>query len=235
MKTAIVLCLLITICGLLVTVAKADNGNQSQQEFDVMKAYSDIGLRKTELIVTNFGELIKLEVSMAYTYLNIRNIFNTRVITELNKTRAAADAAIAKGKDAGHCYWYAVTIFEGVQNNLERQFLSCKDTNVEGYVNTLNMFDKFLKEANTIIAYILLDYIACQNKMSDAEFCNKDKIERCVLHVEAFVNKYYPMYRKIISGQVLANTMLCLRKHFEEGTKRVTEIGFIDQCVKGME
>nr|ARK19867.1 venom protein [Ampulex compressa] len=118
-----------------------------------MKAYSDIGLRKTELIVTNFGELIKLEVSMAYTYLNIRNIFNTRVITELNKTRAAADAAIAKGKDAGHCYWYAVTIFEGVQKNLERQFLSCKNTNIEKYMNTLVVFDKFLKVFEVLVHF----------------------------------------------------------------------------------
>nr|ARK19868.1 venom protein [Ampulex compressa] len=235
MKTAIVLCLLITICGLLVTVAKADNGNQSQQEFDVMKAYSDMGLNKAKLIVTNFAELIKLQASMTYIYLNIRKIFNARVITELNKTRAAADAAIAKGKDAGHCYWYAVTIFEGVQKNLERQFLSCKNTNIEKYMNTLVVFDKFLKESNTIMEYILLDYIACKNKKSDAYFCNKDRIEKCVVYVETFVTNYYPMYCKIISSQVLANTMLCLRKHFEEGTKRVTEIGFIDQCLKDAE
>ncbi|KAG7202244.1 hypothetical protein KM043_018579 [Ampulex compressa] len=140
MKTAVVLCLLITIYGLLITVSKADNGKKNQQEFDVMKAYSDMGLNKAKLIVTNFAELIKLQASMTYIYLNIRKIFNARVITELNKTRAAADAAIAKGKDAGHCY--------------------------------------------------------CQT---------------------------------------LSNILLCLHNYFEEGTKKVTKIGFIDQCVKDAE
>nr|ARK19849.1 venom protein [Ampulex compressa] len=235
MKTAMVLCLLTTIYGLSITVSKADNVNQNQQEFDVMKAYSNIGLKRTELIITNFADLIKLQASMAYAYLNMRNIFDAQTSIELNKTRAAADAAIAKGKDAGHCYWYAVTIFEGVQKNLERQFLSCKNTNIEKYMNTLVVFDKFLKESNTIMEYILLDYIACKNKKSDAYFCNKDRIEKCVVYVETFVTNYYPMYCKIISSQVLANTMLCLRKHFEEGTKRVTEIGFIDQCLKDAE
>nr|ARK19921.1 venom protein [Ampulex compressa] len=235
MKTAMVLCLLTTIYGLSITVSKADNVNQNQQEFDVMKAYSDMGLNKAKLIVTNFAELIKLQASMTYIYLNIRKIFNARVITELNKTRAAADAAIAKGKDAGHCYWYAVTIFEGVQKNLERQFLSCKNTNIEDYMNTFGVFHEFLKETNSIMTYTFLYYIACQKKMSGTSFCNKDRIEKCAEYVEAFVNKYYPMYRKLIFSQTLSNILLCLHNYFEEGTKKVTKIGFIDQCVKGME
>nr|ARK19864.1 venom protein [Ampulex compressa] len=153
MKTAMVLCLLTTIYGLSITVSKADNVNQNQQEFDVMKAYSNIGLKRTELIITNFADLIKLQASMAYAYLNMRNIFDAQTSIELNKTRAAADAAIAKGKDAGHCYWYAVTIFEGVQKNLERQFLSCKNTNIEKYMNTLVVFDKFLKVFEVLVHF----------------------------------------------------------------------------------
>nr|ARK19902.1 venom protein [Ampulex compressa] len=145
MKTTMVLCLLITIYGLSITISKAEDGNQNQQEFDIVKAYSDVRSRKDELVTMYIEEMEKMKTFIRDAHINISNIFNAQINTELNNTRAAVNAAIAKGNAAEHCYQDAVGMFQKVHEDMERQFVSCQNINVKDYEEDLRVLCNIIK------------------------------------------------------------------------------------------
>ncbi|KAG7202239.1 hypothetical protein KM043_018574 [Ampulex compressa] len=157
METRILVCLLITLCGLAKVHTEKKEANLEPDKFDPAHAMQDVNDKLQTLLVDN---VLEWQQTYIYSYL-IRNISNNLLSTKLKQehdlVQIAVEVARKKGKEKAHCLEENKEMLHVFYEDMKAKTNHCIDVSINKYGESYVTTGKVKDIANTVERYLNFD------------------------------------------------------------------------------
>ncbi|KAG7202243.1 hypothetical protein KM043_018578 [Ampulex compressa] len=235
MKTAIVLWLFISICGLIIVHAGYNKRDAESQGISGIQPLEDTREKIKKIMISNIEMFKMSQILFSFVYVTMSAKIDVNLGKHLNNTRLIVNKGTKNFEDVGHCFEHAANKSHEIKQAAQVECAECYHTIINKFLGTFNVSEKVLKIGEATLYDIEKYFDTCAIILFHKHDCMNQMKQRSVNRAKDFNKKYelYVKYRKRISERITSEFLLCFKRKIRKYNLAVEHLyADVENCVK---